>query len=93
MHHIQNKPRNWRNLESQVGKELERELAKVQEEEAYIAKNRFRLDNETINYADKSRMPVNQETLKFALKRREDFYRTIVSEVANIEDDIHMTDL
>jgi len=53
-----------------VDKTLEKKLAKIQEEEAYLAKNRYRLDNETIQYADPNRMPVDKKKLRYILRQR-----------------------
>lgn len=85
MHTIQNRPKLWQGLRDMVDKTLEKELSRLQEDESYLAKNRYRLDLETMNYADKHRMPVSKIKLEEALKKRERMTKTILNEVAHYE--------
>ena len=60
LHHIDNKSvGEWNTLENLMSKDFEKKLAKIQEKESYLLKNRYRLDNETMRFADKKRMPVD----------------------------------
>lgn len=68
-----------------VDKTLEKKLAKIQEEEAYLAKNRYRLDNETMRYADPNRMPVDKKKLRNVIRQRSNALQTIIEEVPTYE--------
>jgi hypothetical protein len=47
---------------------MELKLAKLSEEENYNNKNRYRLQKQTLDYADKKRMPVDEQKLKDVLR-------------------------
>jgi hypothetical protein len=53
-----------------VSKKLEKQLATIQEEQAYLAKNRYRLDKEIIEFAEPTRMPVDKKKLQHVLRQR-----------------------
>jgi tryptophanyl-tRNA synthetase len=64
MHQIHNNgDQKWNKLEEMVSKKLEKQLAKIQEEQAYLAKNRYRLDKEIMEFAEPTRMPVDKKKL------------------------------
>ena len=49
---------------------VEEMLAKISEEENFNAKNRYRLQKTTMDYADKKRMPVDESKLKDVLRNQ-----------------------
>lgn len=51
-----------------VNRTLEKELAKVSEEENYNLKNRYRLNKKQLQYADPKRMPVDESKVLDLLK-------------------------
>jgi len=86
MHTLENRENKWTYLEDLVTKKMEKKLAGLQEREAYLAKSRYKLDLETMQYADKNRMPVDKKKLKNVLRQRSKVFDSIMSEVPNYEE-------
>lgn len=51
----------------------EEKLAKISEEENYNAKNRYRLQRKTLDFAEKKRMPIDESKLRDVLRNRPTF--------------------
>lgn len=49
---------------------LEKELAKISEDENFLDKNRYRLEKTKLDWADKKRMPVDERKVKDILRNR-----------------------
>lgn len=65
----------------------EKALAKISEEENYLAKNRYRLDKTKLDYADKKRMPIDAKKVKDLLRNKPAFTAKIREEIQNYEQD------
>jgi len=93
MHTLENQQNKWAHLEDLVNKKLEKKLAGIQEREAYLAKSRYKLDLETMQFADKTRMPVDKKKLKNVLRQRSKVFDSIMSEIPNYEEHRKITDI
>lgn len=51
-------------MDSTADKLPEIEMAKISEEETTLAKNRYRLVNKRMKFADKKRMPIDKQKVK-----------------------------
>jgi len=60
--------------------ELEK-LAKLSEEENFRMKNRYKLDQETMKYAEKKRMPVDERNVREMLRNQHIFRQRMGSEL------------
>ena len=60
-------------MRTSVDDSLAKELAAVSEEENFNAKNRYRLNQKLLKYADKSRMPVDEATVRDLLRNQHNF--------------------
>lgn len=63
----------------------EEKLAKISEEENYNAKNRYRLQRKTLDYAEKKRMPIDESKLRDVLRNRPTFRTRISQEIGNYD--------
>ncbi len=72
-------------LDEMTQKNLEQRLAKLSEEENFNAKNRYRLQRKTLDYADKSRMPIDESKLKDVLKNQATFKVAINKEIGTYD--------
>lgn len=70
-------------LNEMINKRIETKLSKISEEENYNAKNRYRLQRKTLDYADKKRMPIDESKLKDVLQNRPTFRARIDKEIGN----------
>lgn len=71
---------------STLNQVLEKKLAKVSEEENYLTKNRYRLDNEKMRWADKKRMAIDVRKVKDILRNRPAAIHKLRTELPNYED-------
>ena len=55
-------------MEQTVSKFDEIEMAKISETETHLAKNRYRLHNKRLMFADKKRMPIDKQKVKDMLQ-------------------------
>jgi len=55
-------------VQQMVKRDLEKELAKISEEENFKMKNRYFVQKSKLDYADKKRMPVDESKLRDVLK-------------------------
>jgi hypothetical protein len=76
-------------LSEMTHKNLEARLAKLSEEENFNAKNRYRLQRKTLDYADKKRMPIDESKLKDVLKNQGTFKVAINKEIGTYEKQIN----
>lgn len=60
-------------LQSEMNNELEKQLAKLSEDENYNLKNRYRHQRRTMDWADKKRMPVDETKIVDMLKNQSEF--------------------
>jgi hypothetical protein len=65
---------------------IETKLAKLSETANYDNKNRYRLQNRLLNYADKRRQPVDESKIKDLLANRITFKTRIEQEIGNYEE-------
>lgn len=57
-------------LNEAIQHNIEKKLAKISEDEAYLEKNRYRLEKTKLDYAEKKRMPVDERKVKDILRNR-----------------------
>lgn len=60
-------------LNEMINRNTEKKLAKISEEENFLAKNRYRLQKTKLDFADKKRMPIDESKLKDVLRNRPSF--------------------
>lgn len=72
-------------LNEMINKNVEKKLAKVSEEERFLAKNRYRLQKTKLDFADKKRMPIDESKLKDVLRNRPSFRQKIEEEIGNYD--------
>lgn len=70
---------------TQAFQEIEERLAKISEDANYDAKNRYRLQKTTLDYADKKRMPIDESKIRDVLRNRPTFRNKIEEEIGNYE--------
>lgn len=68
-------------LSEQAHRTIERDLAKLSEDQNYLKKNRYRLDKTLIEHADKKRMPIDEQKVHYLLKNRPTFNVKILDEI------------
>ncbi|CDW85583.1 UNKNOWN [Stylonychia lemnae] len=73
-------------LNESVLRDVEEGLAKVSEEQNYLAKNRYRLERTVLDYGDKKRQPVDHRRLHEMLKNRPAFRAKILDEIQTHEE-------
>jgi hypothetical protein len=68
-------------LTNAVEQTIEKKLAKISEDENFLNKNRYRVDQQRMHFADKKRMPVDVRKVKDILKNRPAVVSEIRSEI------------
>jgi hypothetical protein len=95
LHKIRNAPRKGNDLISESlldqmsFQRVEKLLAQLSEDENYNAKNRYRLQKTTLDYAEKKRMPIDEAKLKDVLRNRGQFKHKMNEEIGTYNGEQH----
>lgn len=68
-------------MHDMVSGDVERELAKLSEEQNFALKNRYRHQRQTLDYAEKKRMPIDQSKVRDLLRHQHIFREKIESQI------------
>jgi hypothetical protein len=88
VHLIQSESVHGKHLDSEVDGILEKQLAKVSEEENYAIKNAYRHNKKTMQYAESKKMPVDERKVKDMLRNQHIFRNRLNEEVGTYQDQL-----
>lgn len=71
-------------FDDMVSGKVEKELAKISEEQNYALKNRFRHQRRTMDFADKKRMPIEASKVRDLLRHQHLFRAKIEGEISTL---------